>query len=1853
MDYYAFMKQYGNRGIPDLSRLMREISHTYQNVREQGRRKERLRPSEEWIWDNYYMLKEQAETLSTGSRHRPKAGRHAYLAALFIVLSSDGRATRDSIIRYADCYQEYHALTIPELGLFPEMLRLALFERLAFLCEQTQLLAEDEKRAEQLYTQFTALSERSETVFYKELDGLFNHIGEITPAFADSLLKKASSVSCDTTPLRNALTRRLSGGGLSVERLIETAHRTQIRLGAEMGNCIRSLSELRDLCMDEIIARLNRVEQILRKDPAGIFPKMSRDTKDAYIRCVYLSAKRKRVSPVEEALAAVEQATSRGEHVGPYIPGLVLDSKKEFRRKPRLAGTLAFFCLCLLVPVIGPAIFLLTVLISEMYRCLCTKRMRARVMPSMDFGGVIPSHIRVMLVIPGLLSDAKRGAELVGQLAAAVPSGKSDNLYCTLVGDLPEWSSPMKEGDEELVLGAKEACEKLNHQTPGAPHFFVYVRKRVFCKTEGTYAGRERKRGALLDFGAHLEEQIAKGEIPKIDYVITIDADSVLTYSAMVRLVEQMEHPLNKPVVDDTGSLPVVVRGHGLIAPSAAVFRADREITPFAKIMGGENGFSGYGGRTSEYYFDKTGCGIYSGKGIYIPDLYRLLVDSPFAPETLLSHDLIEGAFLRAGFASEVRLYESFPKDVPGYLKRMHRWIRGDWQLIPYMRKFFPDQRGNLRKNPLGATYLRIMHGNLRSSGAPVFAALLFFGGLLLIPGLWYLWFLLFLLYAVREFLMHPCKETLIRGFVEVLMLPEKSYRCADAIVRTLYRVLHSRKHLLSWVTARDAELKSGQSLSAYYRQMVASCVWGALAILFSLYLPVWGALFALAFGTLWLFSPALFYRLSISERRIRSKSGFASLSKKEQEEISVLARKIWAYYEDYAVAGDHFLPPDNVQFKPVYAVAHRTSPTNIGFMVLSAAVAGCFGYMTLGETCKTIGSVMDTLSQMEKMHGHLYNWYDTVTLTPLEPRFVSSVDSGNLVACLLAACGILRNLSGEKAQTVRAKADRYFGGLQALCLCVQEASGQQKSFARKEREHFRLQLEDEKIAEQTLQNRWCALLDACKNQVSRHQENTDGAIYGGKLLAFCETHRSLEREDVGETASILIARMKAFCTQTEFGFLFDREKGLFSIGYHVREGKLSDSHYDIAVSEARLMSAVAAAKGDVPEEHFTRMGRRRSDNGRGVLQSWSGTAFEYLLPDLFLQAPEGSLWDETAAMMLEIQIREGQKQGTPWGVSESCYNVMDLNMNYKYRAFGVPTLSVQEKNDFSCVTAPYASIMAFPRMPARVLRNLRNFKKAGAWGRYGYYEAVDYTKGREGVVYCFMAHHLGMSLCGIANLMGDDLISRGLLEGAEMRALQIYAQENKPKQYSRYRLPAATPKTVRLWKKQEFQSHYPPEERPFSGGSGAVNILSNGRYTVVTDDSGNGLSGRGALLLTKYSTVSALNQGSGVHVYVGSQQMGHIQEGTFYPEKTVYKRSTEAGCVEEEVCVCAEDDTEIRMLHFTDRTREGEPKDKRRIALTAFAEITMNTLSSYWAHPSFSDLFITTQAVFEEDRFLGLVATRNPRGNTEQPVYAFFGFFADGELATETGEFDTDLCSVYGRNNDSGVPDAVRQGKPLSKTLGAPVTPCFAIRKYLHTETRYAWVCTGFADSVQACKERLLKYREFALAKGAFELARTRSLVEREHLNLKSGEWRYFMDLSADLLRFGIGGATPVLSEVPNEQIWESAGALREKLYAFGISGDKPLVTVMMRRIENSHALEKMVRFWCMLSFRAFPVDLVIVAFDDGSYLSPIRELADRLAQRALAGAMGAHGELVVVVPAEGKNVQPLIAASDLVFWM
>lgn len=1824
------MKQYGKKLVPNVQVLFGKIEKTYLRVSVQEE-KNHLTPGEEWIWDNYYLLKEWGTQFTSVSKDRASRIRtQGYLAALYIVLCADGQATKDNIIRYADQYQEHHVLTLPELRVFPEMLRLCLLERISELCEQMETVWQEREQAKRVYLKFAELTDCSG----RELDVLFANVETITPAFADSLLRTASEVSSDTTPLRNSLSRRLAGSGQSIHGLIEKAHQNQIRIGVETGNCIRSLSQLRDLHVEGILSRLNRVEQILGEDPAGVFSKMSRETKDAYIKQVYLSARRNHIRPVEAALRVLEEAKRRQCHVGFCIAGLAADPPGKIM-KPSVGRTFLFFLVCLLIPVVGPFLFIASMLFSEFYRHHQSKRLSPRICPAMDFGGNIPEHIHVLLVMPALIPDLKRGQELLSQLNNMIPKGKTANLHCALIGDLPAYTKPSRETDGPLLRGMEAEVAKMN--AGHGPLCLFYMRPRVFVKTEGTYAGRERKRGALLDFGKYLEEQTNKGILPEIQYIITVDADSVMTYSAMVRLVEQMEHPLNKPVVDTSGALPVVSRGHGLIAPCAAFYSADREITPFAGLMGGENGFSGYGGRVSEYYYDKTGMGIYSGKCIYVPDLYRLLLENTFAPETLLSHDLIEGAFLRAGYASEVRLYESFPKDVLSYLKRMHRWTRGDWQLLPYMRKKFRDGRGVLRKNPIPTTYLDIMHGNLRASAAPVYALLLLFGGILLCPHFWWLFVGMVLVYVFREFWMSFQFSSFQRGCVELCMLPEKGYRSLDAILRSLYRVFYSKKHLLSWVTAQEAEKGRAKTPGAYYRRMPATWCLGLVACLLALVLPFWGGVCVLALGLCWCVSPALFYRMGISKRKTRLRNGFQSLSGKEQAEIRVLARKIWAYYEDYAGAGDHYLPPDNVQFKPVYSVAHRTSPTNIGFMMVATGIGAEFGYLSPEKACARLHKVMDTLEQMQRLRGHLYNWYDTISLTPLVPEFISSVDSGNLLACMLTACGILEKVSGWwQEASLRARLERMYGGLCILCTCTNEMTQNQFCLPKHPLEQFQKLLENRETEDAGLATGWDLLLETYLTQsVPQSGENTQGALYRGKVREFCENYPSSElSQNVSGTVERLTGRIRAFCNTMDFSFLFNPGKGMFSVGYHVQEGKLSDSHYDIAVSEARLTGAVAAAKGDIPEEYFSRLGRRRGDGGKGILLSWSGTAFEYLMPDLFLKPPEGALWDVTAEMMLEIQMREGLRKGIPWGVSESCYNVMDLNMNYKYRAFGVPALSVQEKEEPSCVVAPYASIMGIYRRPHRVLANLQKLRGQGAMGTYGYYEAVDYTPGREGIVYCFMAHHLGMSLCGIANFISQDLVSSGFVAGAGMSALEIYAQEQKMKGYGRIGTGNRKKKeTGDSFGKTKPVSWETPEERNFSGGVPMVNILSNGRYTLVTDDIGFSRSQWGDVVLAQ----------KGPRFYVNDGTARTLKEGVFSPEKTVYQWQIQGREGDESVCVCAEEDTEIHWMHFSD--------SPARYTVTAFSDLVLNLRQTYESHPAFSDLFIVTKAVYEDGAFLGLVAYRRNRTPEEQPLYSFFGLFSRQEGTAV--EFDTDLCKVYGRNNDTDLPVSVQEQIPLSGTVGAPINPCFAIRKTFDGETRDVWLCMGLAPDEGTCKARLLKYRQENAAKGAFELARTRALVEREHIGLRKGEWRYFMELALGLTHRREEKELVAGSNALLEWMCLPWVKLREKLYPFGISGTRQLITVMMRRLENSAGLEKLIRFWCMLSFRSYPVDFVVVAFDDGGYLSPIRDLADRLAQKALSGALGFHGELVVVVPSEGRNIQPLIAASDLVFWM
>ncbi|MDQ3057013.1 MAG: cyclic beta 1-2 glucan synthetase, partial [Pseudomonadota bacterium] len=1050
----------------------------------------------------------------------------------------------------------------------------------------------------------------------------------------------------------------------------------------------------------------------------------------------------------------------------------------------------------------------------------------------------------------------------------------------------------------------------------------------------------------------------------------------------------------------------------------------------YAGLYGSEPGIDPYTRAVSDVYQDLFGEGSFVGKGIYDVDAFEHALGERMPPNRILSHDLLEGCYARAGLVSDVQLYEDYPSRYAVDVKRRHRWIRGDWQLLPWLLPRVPrlDTRGE--RNPLSLLSRGKLLDNLRRSLVPASMTALLVAGWLLSPHplAWTLWLLAILvippaLASVMDFLKRPAdmplhahlrhaSTTAATTFAHVPLtlasLAYEAFYSLDAIVRTLWRMLVSRRRMLQWSPSSEVERTLGSGLAASILTMwfaPAFAIAAGLAVLRMRPDAFWVALPVLA---LWFASPLLMWWLSLTPARRH-----AELSAQQLRFLGKLSRRTWSFFETYVTEADHWLPPDNVQEHPTHTVARRTSPTNIGLSLLADLSAYDFGYVTVGGTIARTANTLRSLQTLPRHRGHFYNWYDTETLQPLHPRYVSSVDSGNLAGHLLtlrqgllALCeapllspSTFQGLADTVALVVESRGDvsadaalQAFrqalaetleappANLQAAVSRLEELARHAGNILRQAQERDGIPVSSHSATEEP---------KSMDDQASAVKErprvggNGEAEIWAEKLLMQCtaaldellwfapwlrdaagtgmpsplqqgipllnDVADLLPPEDaepaLREQLAIAIdhARERIIelerladaardCASADYQFLYDRARRLLSIGYNVDDQRIDQGYYDLLASEARLASFVAIAQGQLPQESWFALGRLLTEvDGDPTLLSWSGSMFEYLMPQLVMPSYEGTLLDQTSRHSVARQIEYGRQRNVPWGISESGYNIVDGRMNYQYRAFGVPGLGLKRGLAQDLVIAPYASMMALMTDPDAACDNLRQMTDDGFSGRYGMYEAIDYTPSRlprgqsHALIRSFMAHHQGMGLLSLLYLLRDQPMQKRFVADPEFQATLLLLQERIPRTgafhpHAAEVAGASTASPVVETELRIFQT--PHTARP------AVQMLSNGRYHVMLSTSGGGYSRLREMAVTRWredgtrdhwgSFCFLRDVASGEYWSTTYQPCAvevENQEAIFSDAKAEFRGRKNGFEMHTEIAISPEDDIELRRL--------------------------------------------------------------------------------------------------------------------------------------------------------------------------------------------------------------------------------------------------------------------------------------------------------------------------------------------------
>ncbi len=1530
-----------------------------------------------------------------------------------------------------------------------------------------------------------------------------------------------------------------------------------------------------------------------------------------------------------------------------------------------------------------------------------------RRLPRLELPEGVPSTLRTMVVVPTLLTSDAGVEELVSRLEIHYLGNAEGDIRFALLSDWLDAPSESVAGDDELLSTAVAAIDRLNALHGAAPgggaRFLLFHRRRRWNEAEGCWMGWERKRGKLHELNALLRGSTSTSflaparaaSIPPagVRYVLTLDADTRLPRGAVARLVGTIAHPLNRPGFDPgTGR---VRHGYGILQPRITpTLPTEREASLFQRTFSGFAGIDPYSSTVSDVYQDLFAEGSYTGKGIYDLDAFEQAMAGRVPENTMLSHDLFEGTFARAGLVTDVELFDEFPSHYEEAAAREHRWARGDWQLLPWILGRARDEAGNRSRSPLPGIARWKMVDNLRRTlSAPLtVAALIAAWTMPSTPaGLW----TAFVLGTIVVPAAVPVLTGLIprrRGIskrshlravasdlslavgrvaLDLAFLAHQAALMTDAIAMTLVRLLVTRRHLLEWTTASQTKASLRLDLAGFYRRMAGGVGIAVGAGLLVLVLKPGAAPIALPLVLLWLLSPAIARWVSLPPVETAARQ----LSATDAGSLRLVARRTWRFFEAFVGPEDHALPPDNFQETPQPVVAHRTSPTNIGLYLLTIIAARDFGWIGTVEMVERLEETLATVASLQRFHGHLYNWYDTRDLRPLEPAYVSSVDSGNLCAALLVLSNACREMLDRPLPIEAALA----GIDDAIRLTLEAAAA--VGDERRTQILTRRQLAEalEPFAESkdlpTTPDAWAARLaelgsstrtladvaaaltaergvqgenelvtwaEAARLAVASHARDVellrpavgaprpDGPTAAGApafptlseladLQATGATDDLPDRVTLARRLQAIADRAQQLFGETDFDFLFDPTRKLFSIGFRVREGALDPSYYDLLASEARLASFLAIAKGDVAPEHWFRLGRSLTPVGRGsALISWSGSMFEYLMPALVMHAPVRSLLDQTYSLVVARQMSYATERGVPWGISESAFNARDLEQTYQYSSFGVPGLGLKRGLSEDVVVAPYATALGAMIEPEAAVRNFARLSAAGAGGPYGFREALDYTARRlpEGatvaIVGSYMAHHQGMALVALDNVLNDDLMVERFHADPIVQATELLLQERLPRD-----VMVARPRAEEVKSAADVRDLVPPVPRRFTSPhdlTPRTHLLSNGHYAVMVTAAGSGYSRWGDIAVTRWRE-DVTRDSWGSYLFLRDTQTGAVwsaghqpsgveadsYEVTYSEDHAEFARRDGSIATGMTVVVSAEHDAEIRRVSLTNLGSRS-----REIELTSYAEIVLAPQADDVAHPAFQSLFVETEFVADIG---ALVATRRPRSRDERPVWAAH-VAAVEEQAGGAIQYETDRARFLGRGRAVRSPISVIDGRPLSNTAGAVLDPIFSLRCRVALEpgaTAHVLFSTVVAESREAVLDLADKHRDSASFERAATLAWTQAQVQLHHLGVDADEAHLFQRLANRILF-----SDPTLRPASTLLAQNERGA--PGLWPLGISGDLPIVLVRIDEAADIDIVRQLLRAHEYWRLKLLDVDLVIVNEHGPSYAQDLQGALEAL---------------------------------------
>ncbi|MHA6483498.1 GH36-type glycosyl hydrolase domain-containing protein [Paenibacillus sp. strain BS8-2] len=1814
-------------------------------------------PADEWLRDHAEFLEAELAGIREALADFPAKElpalkgtdltRAASICSHYLALT-DGLLDDGMLEAYLDAYQDVAVLTTAEAWSLSLFLQMELLRKLAMVVEPLRERRLVCLQVDRMLAGIPA-SELNPETFKAALDREQIEL-PLSGAMTVHLVKHLRDHAEDSAHMGEWLVCKLENPPEDLDAILSYEYRLQAEYQVSAGNVIGSLRKLSRWDWSVLFERISIIERTLRGEQANDYPRLDSGSRHTLRHRVERLARRMHVPenlvasqavsladdrygafraeetdtnaslPPRESYAAYYLLEARGMRrlqsalkqcgkagalpeagfkrraSGIYLQLVALGTLAALLAmltsiiagidEPIAAGGLALAFALLLIPASEWSVTLVHWLIE---RVTVPDRLLRY-----DFSKGIPQDANTMIVIPVIWSRLDDIAATLERLELHYLANRDPQLRFAILSDFRDTREERLASDEPMIRAALSGVERLNRDYPGTP-FHLFHRGRRWNASENVWMGWERKRGKLEEFVKLLRgdtrtsfERRAGDDsaLGHIRYVITLDADTRLPLESAQRMVGAIHLPYNRPRLSPDGMQ--VIEGYGVLQPRIGMTYESARKSRLTALFAHEAGLDPYAFAVSDPYQDATGQGIFTGKGIFDVQTFHHILSGRLPENRVLSHDLLEGGFLRTGLLSDIELIDDHPPTFLSQQKRLHRWTRGDWQLLPWLRSKASSASGERIPTRLSLlTRWQIADNMRRSLLSPALLAMFLLATVLPGPTLaWYTVVCLTLLLPVIRQLFTPSVwlqrpgallRTAAHACLTLLILPFQSAMLLGAIMRTLFRLLFSKRKLLEWTSQSEVERQSDKAGAPPMTGMGGGFLFAAIlaaSMLLTANESTTLRSIGFAVAILWCVTPLVIRWLDGAPART-DKDFTAS----QREDLHTLARDIWDFYEDFVTEKDHWLPPDNVQIEPDRGIAHRTSPTNIGMYALCAVAARDFGFIDTRGLVERLEQTISTIEQMEKWEGHLYNWYDTETLRPLLPIYVSTVDSGNLAASLMAVReGLLEWLQAD------------WGG---------KAGG---------------------------------------GNDNRGNEEHWGS--GRSEVAFANELGSISNSELMRRGNALASRIDVLTRETNFKPLHDSKTNLFSLGYHVGRRERDEVLYDLLASEARQASFVAIAMGQIPVSHWNALGRTMTKiRGNAALLSWSGTMFEYMMPWLLMRTYRDTVWDSTYKAVVGRQIDYAKQKGVPFGISESGYFAFDHQLNYQYRAFGVPGLGFKRGLEQDLVLAPYATIMALPYAREESIHALAEFERIGGRGRYGYYEALDFTPrrlrqdGKHAVIQSFMAHHQGMSLLTLSNLLLPHSMIDRFHRNKEVQAAELLLQERIPEKAKLIRHPALH----RLEDDREKTASPADPIREFSSPHTKVPetcVLSNGRFSTIVTASGSGYSSFDGMSVSRWRE-DPVRDSWGSFVYIRDVATSEVWSASYQPcrgespdqrirfelGKATFERSHNELNAKMEICASPEFDAEIRRITLTNNGSQN-----KMVEVTTYVELALANPIADDAHTAFSKLFIRT--AYDEGSGC-LVASRRKREAKEQALWAAHSLISDG-ASHGSPEFETDRSAFIGRGFEPRLPQSI--SSRLKGKTGSVADPAFVMRRHVQIEPgseAVLYAVTSVGESRSVVIEAASAFGKRETVEREFQLAWTRSRIELRSLGLDLADAYDFQRLAAQVLY------TPPLSASRSARI-EANVKGQPGLWAYGVSGDKPAVVAEIDNRSRLPFIMKLLSCHEYLRRLGIRFDLVILNYSEEGYSQELQDSLSRAVEHGVDRFGAGHANIRVLPAAQ-----------------